>query len=105
MTFSQLLIRWLVMAALTIISGLLQGKEFSANLLLVAGLAASAIAGLAALHPLTQLPGVLGFGVSWLRHVLIFSLLAAVFTQYSPRKSLIMGLCFATLFTIYTLFR
>ncbi len=105
MTFSQLLLSWLVMAALTIISGLLQGKEFGTNLLLVAGLAASAIAGLAALHPLTKLPGVLGFGVGWIRHALTFSLLAAVLAQCSPRKSAIMGLCFATLFTIYTLLR
>lgn len=105
MTFSQLLIRWLVMAALTIICGLLQGKKFGTNLLLVAALAASVLAGLAALHPLTKLPGVLGFGVGWLRHLLTFSLLAAVLTQYSPRRSLIMGLGFATLFTMYTLFR
>ncbi len=105
MSPSQLLIRWLLMAILTIISGLWQGKELGRSLLFVAALSASALTALAALYPLTNAPGLLGLGIGWLRHLLTFSLLTAIITQNPPGKSFIMGLLFASMLTVYHVFR
>ncbi|MCK9526048.1 MAG: hypothetical protein M0R49_08980 [Limnochordia bacterium] len=103
MTASQLLTRWLVMAVLVIITGLLRDKQFSRKLLVVALLSATAIAGLAALHPLTKLPGLLGFGIGWLRLLAIFAIMAAALAGFPLRRSIIMGIGYATIISINNL--
>ena len=103
MTASQLLTRWLVMAVLVIIIGLLRDKQFSRKLLVVALLSATAIAGLAGLHPLTKLPGLLGFGIGWLRLLGIFAIMTAALAGFPLRRSIIFGMGYATIISISNL--
>ena len=103
MPFPQLLIRWIVMVVLAIVSGLWQGKTLSANLLGIALLSATAVTSIAALYPLTELPGLFGIAIAWLRHFLSFTIIIAVLTKYSVRRSCIMGVCFASILLLLNL--
>lgn len=105
MTVPQLLLRWIVVASLTITSGLWRQKLCGKDLVVLAILAATMVTGIAALHPLTKLPGVLGMVVIWLRQFLIFTTLAGVIAGFPQRVSLIMGAGFATLLTMVQLLR
>lgn len=100
MSLSDLAIRWIGMAILTIVSGLWRGQKLSGPLLGGAFLAASIIAGIAALYPLTKLPGLWGVGVTWLRNFSSMCVLVAVLTKYSPRRSIVTGMIYATLLVI-----
>lgn len=100
MTTTQLLIRWFAIALLTIVSGLWQGKTIGPNLLLIAVLSATAMTGLAALHPLTKRPGWSGFGLAWLHHFLVFILIATILIGSPLRISIIMSFLASTLSTI-----
>jgi hypothetical protein len=105
MTASQLLTRWIVMAVLVIITGLLRDELFNRDLLAIALLSATALTGIGALHSLTKLPGLLGIGIGWLRQFLILAILSGVIAGFSLRRSIIMGIGYATIMSIYHLLR
>ncbi|MCK9526051.1 MAG: hypothetical protein M0R49_08995 [Limnochordia bacterium] len=101
MTPRQLLIRWTAMVVLVIASGLWQGKVLGTNLLCIAVLTATAMTGIVILYPLTDLPGLWGIGMTWLRHLLIFVIIAAVLLGSPLHTSIIMSIAYATLLTLY----
>jgi hypothetical protein len=61
--------------------------------------------GIVVLYPLTDLPGLWGIGVTWLRHFLIFIIIAAVLLGSSLHTSIIMSMAYATLLTLYRMLR
>lgn len=105
MSFFDLSICWIAMAVATIINGVWRDEKLTPSLLGVAFLAATATTSIAALYPLTKLPSLWGVGVSWAHHFLMFNVFTAVFLRYSLRGSIVSGLGYATLLTIYALLR
>ncbi len=100
MSFSDLLIRWVIMATLTIASGLWHGQKLNGLLFGGAFLAASIVVGIAALYPLTKLPGLPGIGVTWLRNFVSMYVLIAVLTKFPQRRRIITSVTYATLLAI-----
>lgn len=100
MTATQLLIRWIAVAAFAIVSGLWQGKALDANFFGIVVLSATALTGLAALRPLTKRPGWSGFGIAWVRHFLVFGIIWRVIMGYSLRITAMASFVFATMLTI-----
>lgn len=91
MPFPQLAMRWAVVAVGVVIAGLWQGRKLDPNLLGVAMLSATAITSIAALHPLTRSPGILGAAISWVRHFLSFAILTAAITTHPMSRVIMMG--------------
>ncbi|HBF99962.1 MAG TPA: hypothetical protein DDW87_00100 [Firmicutes bacterium] len=103
MPFAQTLTLWVLVAVVMVVIALWQGKSLNASLIGLALLAATVLTGLAALHPVAQTTGLLGWVVGWIRNFLVYTILLSLLTKTPAKKSAKSGVLFATILILLDL--